>query len=362
MIELYHFGFSTCSQKVRLVLAEKGVEFSSHEINLMAGEQHDPEYVKRNPKHVVPTLVHDGRVYVESSLIVMYLDDAFPEPAMRPDDATGRYRVDAWLMHLDQALHPAAPIVTFALGPRRALLQQPADVREANIAAIPDPVERATPRSVVDHGVQAPEFAGALRVFLDSLDRSDGVGAGRGAVAIRLDVRARRSLAASLRAVARAPGAGPGPGAFGASPRRRLAGSREGAAELRCRGGCLDRVGGRRDDAREWQGGLARSRAAHTKHRCLSLRRLKVPRDKRGTSPQSEDFFLFGGLRSLKPGSIPAAEFENLNGFGCLGLVAWESAPLCACGQLMALACHDSQWKPVQSGHSLEPRRGSRIS
>lgn len=173
MIELYHFGFSTCSQKVRLVLAEKGVEFSSHEINLMAGEQHDPEYVKRNPKHVVPTLVHDGRVYVESSLIVKYLDDAFPEPAMRPEDAAGRYRVDAWLMHLDQALHPAAPIVTFALGPRRALLQQPADVREANIAAIPDPVERATRRSVVDHGVQAPEFAGALRVFLDSLDRME---------------------------------------------------------------------------------------------------------------------------------------------------------------------------------------------
>ena len=60
MIELYHFGFSTCSQKVRLVLAEKGVEFASHEINLMAGEQHDPGYVKLNPKHVVPTLVHGG--------------------------------------------------------------------------------------------------------------------------------------------------------------------------------------------------------------------------------------------------------------------------------------------------------------
>ena len=35
----------------------------------MAGEQHDPEYVKLNPKHVVPTLVHDGRVFVESSLM-----------------------------------------------------------------------------------------------------------------------------------------------------------------------------------------------------------------------------------------------------------------------------------------------------
>jgi glutathione S-transferase len=173
MIELYHFGFSTCSQKVRLVLAEKGVEFASHEINLMAGEQHDPDYVKLNPKHVVPTLVHGGRVFVESSLIAKYLDDAFKEPPMRPADAAGRYRVDAWLMHLDEALHPAAPVVTFALGPRKALLQEPAEVRESKIAAIPDSVQRATRRSVIDHGVRAPEFAGALRVFLDTLDRME---------------------------------------------------------------------------------------------------------------------------------------------------------------------------------------------
>ena len=117
VLELYHFGFSTCSQKVRLVLAEKGLEFTSHEVNLMAGEQHADDYVKLNPKHVVPTLVHDGRVLVESSLIVKYLDDAFPEPPMRPADAAGRYAVDRWLMHLDAALHPAAPIVTFAIGP-----------------------------------------------------------------------------------------------------------------------------------------------------------------------------------------------------------------------------------------------------
>lgn len=173
MIELHHFGFSTCSQKVRLVLVEKGIDFVSHEVNLITGEQHDPDYVKLNPKHVVPTLVHDGQVLVESSLIVKYLDDAFPEPPLRPADALGRYRVDAWLKHLDEALHPAAPVVTFALGPRLALLAQPEEVREGNLAAIPDPAARATRRSVIEHGVQAPEFAGALGVFLGTLDRME---------------------------------------------------------------------------------------------------------------------------------------------------------------------------------------------
>ena len=68
-MELYHFGFSTCSQKVRLVLAEKGLDFESHEVNLISGEQHNPEYVKLNPHHVVPTLVDQGQVLIESTLI-----------------------------------------------------------------------------------------------------------------------------------------------------------------------------------------------------------------------------------------------------------------------------------------------------
>jgi glutathione S-transferase len=173
MIQLYHFGFSTCSQKVRLVLAEKGLSFESHEVDLIGGGQHDPSYVKLNPMHVVPTLVHDGLVLVESSLIIAYLDDAFPEPPLRPADARGRYAVARWIKRVDDELHPAAPIVTFALGPRNALLQLPQEVREANLAAIPDPVARATRRSVIEHGVAAPEFAGALGVFIDTLDEME---------------------------------------------------------------------------------------------------------------------------------------------------------------------------------------------
>lgn len=170
MIELHHFGFSTCSQKVRLVLEEKGLEFVSHEVNILGGAQHDPAYVKLNPMHVVPTLVHDGQVLIESTLIIRYLDEAFPAPPMRPADALGRYGVDAWLLRIDEHVHRAAPIVTFALGPRNAILQQPAEMREAHIEAIPDPIQRATRRSVIEHGVAAPEFAGALGVFLDALD------------------------------------------------------------------------------------------------------------------------------------------------------------------------------------------------
>jgi len=170
MIELYHNALSTCSQKVRLVLDQKGVTYVSHEVDLIGGGQHDPEYVKLNPKHVVPTLVHDGRVLLESSLIIQYLDEAFPHPPMRPSDAMGRYATARWILRADTAIHPAAPVVTFAGGPRNILLSQPEEVREANIAAIPDPRAREIRRSVIEHGVHAPEYAGALRVFLAALD------------------------------------------------------------------------------------------------------------------------------------------------------------------------------------------------
>ena len=171
MLELYHNAASTCSQKVRLVLAHKNLEFESHEIDLFGGGQHDPDYVKLNPNHVVPTLVRDGAVFIESSLINEYLEDAFPEVPMLPDDAAGRHAVRLWTKWLDEKVHPATGVVTFAIGPRKVLLQQLEEVREANTNAIPDPARRAVRRSVVEHGVKAPEFAGALAMMIDLLDR-----------------------------------------------------------------------------------------------------------------------------------------------------------------------------------------------
>lgn len=172
MLELHHNAASTCSQKVRLVLAEKGLDFESHEIDLVGGAQHDPAYVKLNPNHVVPTLVDDGAVLIESTLINEYLDDAYPAVALRPADAVGRHAVRLWTKKID-TLHTSCGVITFAIGPRQILLQQPAELREANLAAIPDPAYRARRRSVIEHGVEAPEFAAALHAHLDFLDEMD---------------------------------------------------------------------------------------------------------------------------------------------------------------------------------------------
>jgi glutathione S-transferase len=165
MLDLYHAGVSTCSQKVRLVLAEKNLDFTPHDVDLISGAQHDPDYIKLNPNHVVPTLVDEGRVLIESTLINEYLDEAYPDPPMKPTDAMGRHAVRLWTKKID-SFHSQVGIITFAIGPRTLLLKQPAEVREANIDAIPDPTRRAQRRSVIELGVKAPEFAGALAALL----------------------------------------------------------------------------------------------------------------------------------------------------------------------------------------------------
>jgi len=162
MLALYHNAASTCSQKVRLILAEKKLEWESRDVDLVGGGQHDPEYTKLNPNHVVPTLVHDEGVFIESTLINEYLDDAFPQIAMKPADPAGRHAMRLWTRRIDE-LHPSAGVLTYAIGTRPMILQRAQADIDAHVEQIPDPQRRAQRRSVIEKGIDAPEFGGAMR-------------------------------------------------------------------------------------------------------------------------------------------------------------------------------------------------------
>lgn len=103
MLILFHFNKSTCSQKVRLCLAELGLEWTGKHINLAAGEHLEPDYLSINPNGLVPALVHDGQVIVESSVICEYLCEAFSiASVLMPDNPVGRAKVRAWLRYIDE--------------------------------------------------------------------------------------------------------------------------------------------------------------------------------------------------------------------------------------------------------------------
>ena len=113
MLELYHSVNSVCAQKVRIVLAEKGLEYREHLMTLR-GDQFDAQYMKLNPNAVVPTLVHDGVPVIESSVILYYLDEAFPGPSLMPEDLHLRARVRQFNKLIDEYVHNSCTILTFA--------------------------------------------------------------------------------------------------------------------------------------------------------------------------------------------------------------------------------------------------------
>src|SRR5262245_31942465 len=105
MLELYHNNISVCSQRVRLVLAGKNEPWTSRQVTLTKGEQLTPEFKQINPRGVVPVIVHDGRVIIESGVICEYLDEVFPEPPLKPADPATRALMRVWAKVPDDGIH-----------------------------------------------------------------------------------------------------------------------------------------------------------------------------------------------------------------------------------------------------------------
>ena len=111
---LYDFGNSVCCQKVRITLVEKGLTWEARRVDLFKTEQYDPEYLKLNPKGVVPTLVHDGVPVIESTLICEYIDDTFPDPPLVPKAPAERARMRLWSKFVDEGLFDGVTELSFS--------------------------------------------------------------------------------------------------------------------------------------------------------------------------------------------------------------------------------------------------------
>jgi glutathione S-transferase len=115
-IKLYNAPQSTCSQRVRFVLNAKKLPFDEVKLDLLAGDQLKPDYLKLNPNGVVPTLDHDGAVVVDSSVIIEYLDEVVPEPdSFTPKDAGQRAEMRSLMRFIDEMPAGAVRVPTFNL-------------------------------------------------------------------------------------------------------------------------------------------------------------------------------------------------------------------------------------------------------
>ena len=169
MLALYHNDMSLCAQKVRICLAEKGLQWEDRHIALRSGEHQKEWYRKLNRRAVVPTLIDGDEAITESNVILEYLDERFPDPSLSPKDPLGRAKMRLWTKQLDEDIHDAcAAIITFGLAFRHQYLQR-GEQGKKMLEQIPNIFKRERRRDVIEKGVKSQHFRIAVQRLVQLL-------------------------------------------------------------------------------------------------------------------------------------------------------------------------------------------------
>jgi glutathione S-transferase len=179
MLELWHATHSTCSQKVRICLAEKRLAWNSHFVDLRRFQHLEPEFLALNPAAMVPVLKDGGQVIRESLVINEYLDDAYPEPRLRPRNAGARARMREWTLYIAEEPTWAVKVPSFQNNIRPELAGKYGDAEiEAIAAKMPNRETAARWVKAVKQGFSAAEIAASMQRLASTLDRMEGALAG----------------------------------------------------------------------------------------------------------------------------------------------------------------------------------------
>src|SRR5205823_12860394 len=106
MLKLYDYPDCPFCQKVRVVLAEKDLEYEKIFVDLRRQEQKMPEFLRLNPYGKVPVLVDEDEVVYDSTIINEYLEDEYPLPRLLPEDSQGRARARILEDYCDNSFIP----------------------------------------------------------------------------------------------------------------------------------------------------------------------------------------------------------------------------------------------------------------
>ena len=174
MIELWHATHSTCSQKVRLCLAEKRLPWQSHFVDLRRFQHLEPAFLALNPAAMVPVLKDGCQVIRESLVINEYLDDACPEPTLRPSGALERARMREWTLYVAEEPTWAVKVPSFQknLRPELAGRYSQAEI-EAIAAKMPNRETAARWVKAVRQGFSPAEIEASMRRLAKTLERME---------------------------------------------------------------------------------------------------------------------------------------------------------------------------------------------
>lgn len=163
MLELYYYENSVCAERAVMALAEKGIaDWVPRHVHLFKGEQFSPEYMKLNPKAVVPTLVHEGHVICESALICDYVDDLRNNNPLKPSHPAEVARMREWVKDCDDYVFEAVSSLSFVSVFRARMLQMEPEQRAEHWRK-QSVLDRALRQAVcVEQGLDSPYVIRAI--------------------------------------------------------------------------------------------------------------------------------------------------------------------------------------------------------
>lgn len=101
-MKFYDFAAAPSPRRVRIFIAEKGIEIETIQVDLRAGEQLRPEFARKNPWLTVPVLeLDDGTCVSEIGACCRYLEETHPEPPLLGRDAKEKAIVEMWNHHME---------------------------------------------------------------------------------------------------------------------------------------------------------------------------------------------------------------------------------------------------------------------
>jgi glutathione S-transferase len=154
-----------------MALAEKNLEWNDHRVSLREGEQLKPEYLAINPNGLVPTLIHDGKIIGDSSVILEYLEDVFPQNPLRPADPYELARMRMWRQYIDEVPTPATRIPSFHASFGKALR----NLTPQALAAVAEqrPLRKHMILKIGPQGFSEQDLAEAMEQIVQTLERME---------------------------------------------------------------------------------------------------------------------------------------------------------------------------------------------
>jgi glutathione S-transferase len=152
-----------------MAMYEKGLAWQGVYVDILKGEQFDEQYLKLNPKGVVPTLLHDDRVIVESTVICEYLDLVHPETALHPLDPYPHAKARYWTKAVDEDLHPNCAVLTFVASHRHTVAKLGQQKLEEFMSSTPTQSVtsdwKRRKRLFIEQGFAAPGASEGVRLY-----------------------------------------------------------------------------------------------------------------------------------------------------------------------------------------------------